>query len=171
MHVDATHPECDANLAARLRGVGSVFRQTGGAGNAWPGWLLPEFPSLGWQSRPGRRPAPICHALNRHPSTPRLGNPSVPSVCSCSRPPCFPGARRQTRCKMVQNGAIGSSRRLAEPMILSPHHSVCGRDTKTCCPLNPPPWEPPPFPPFAPVQDPPVFPARALEVVTKRAKR
>jgi hypothetical protein len=31
-----------------------------------------------------------------------------------------PGARRHTRCKMVQKSAIGSKRRLAEPMFLSP---------------------------------------------------
>jgi hypothetical protein len=37
-----------------------------------------------------------------------------------------PGAKW---CKIVQKGAIGSRRGLAEPMILSPHHSVCGRET------------------------------------------
>jgi hypothetical protein len=63
---------------------------------------------------------------------------------------------RAKSCKKVQNRAIRSRQRLAEPMILSPHHSVCGRETAP----QPSTLGTPPFPPFAPVQE-PLFSRRA----------
>jgi hypothetical protein len=82
--------------------------------------------------------------------------------CLCAS---APGARRQTRCKIVQKGAIGSRRGRAKPMILSPHLSVCARDT---APSTRPNWKPLRSLRLLLFKD-PCFPARA-QVVPKRDK-
>jgi hypothetical protein len=183
MQVDPTHPEYDVGLAARLRGAGSVFRHGSQPGGLRKICARTIGPSVFWAASPkntrnGRirsksvktgKP-PLRHVSSAAP--PPIGYRQLLLLGGCARQrPARAAKPREKRCKKVQKGAKKCNRLKATPgRTHDPVRPMFLSASENMLPPHPSTLGTPPFPPFAPVQEPPLVPARAQTRGQKRPK-